>query len=339
MSESNLPCSNKYSQIKFICLGLILFFRQHPTSAQLYVGSDANSLVIKSGESFTYEGLTLTPSADFILTNTTLTRTDAKTISPAPSADYIARYFSFSNTTPAYSGTVRFSYNGATLTPLSAGSLELNIRTNGTQWVNIAGTDNNGSSYVEATGVTSRTLNTLTLGSNIAPLPVSWLQFTAVRKDNTAVLNWITASEYNTQDFMIQHSTAGHWENLGVVKAAGNASTPTGYKYIHNAPLMGYNHYRLVQRDANGKQTFSDMATVWMGEGSAVISVFPNPVQNHQLIVNTTEPTHIALYDATGRRVLSQNLKEGAHTLDVSGLTGGLYRLQAGNAVIPVIIP
>jgi hypothetical protein len=47
----------------------------------------------------------------------------------------------------------------------------------------------------------------------------------------------------------------------------------------------------------------------------------------------------ITLFDATGRRVLSQKLKEGAHTLDVSGMTGGLYRLQSGNEVIPVIIP
>jgi hypothetical protein len=36
---------------------------------------------------------------------------------------------------------------------------------------------------------------------------------------------------------------------------------------------------------------------------------------------------------------MSQYLKEGAHTMDASGLPGGLYRLQSSNAVIPVIIP
>jgi len=333
------PSSDLTFRCKSLLAALSAALISLPCTAQLYIGSDANSLVIKSGESFSYEGLTLTPSADFVLTNTTLTRTDAKTISPAPSADYIARYFSFSNTTPAFSGTIRFSYSGATLTPLSAGGLELNIRTNATQWVNISGTDNNGSSYVEATGVNSRTLNTLTLGSNIAPLPVNWLQFTAVRKDHTAVLNWITASEQNTQDFLVQHNRAGSWEMLGTVKAAGNVATPTNYNFIHTTPSTGYNHYRLVQRDANGKQTFSEIATVWMGEGSAGISVFPNPVQNDLLKITTTEPTQISLYDATGRKVMSQNLKEGTHTMDASGLPGGLYRLQAGNAVIPVIIP
>lgn len=332
------PSSDSTFRCKYIFAGLSAALIYLPCTAQLYIGSDANSLVIKSGESFSYDGLTLTPSADFALTNTTLTRTDAKTISPVPSADYIARYFSFSNTTPAFSGTIRFSYSGATLTPLSAGSLELNIRANATQWVNISGTDNNGSSYVEATGVNSRTLNTLTLGSNVAPLPVSWLKFTAVRKDKTAVLNWITASEYNTQDFVVQHNVAGNWKDLGTVKAAGNAAAPTNYNFTHNTPSKGYNHYRLVQRDANGKQTFSEMATVWMGEGSTGICVFPNPVQNHLLKITTTEPTQISLYDATGRMVMSQNLKEGTHKMDASRLPGGLYRLQAGTAVIPVII-
>jgi hypothetical protein len=309
-----------------------------PCSAQLSIGSDANSLVIKSGESFSYEGLTLTPSADFVLTNTTLTRTDAKTISPTPSANYIARYFSFSNTTPAFSGTIRFSYAGATLTPLSAGSLELNIRANTTQWINISGTDVTGS-YVEATGVTTRTLNTLTLGSNIAPLPVSWLEFVAVKKDNTAVLNWITATEQNSQDFLVQHNTSGNWKTLGIVKAAGNAVTPSTYSYIHTNPVKGHNHYRLIQQDRDGKKSFSEIATVWMGEGIAKISVYPNPVQNHLLNITTAEPTHITIYDATGRKVVHQKLKEGSHTLDVSGMTGGLYRLQSGNEVIPVIIP
>jgi hypothetical protein len=76
-----------------------------------------------------------------------------------------------------------------------------------------------------------------------------------------------------------------------------------------------------------------------MGEGIAKISVYPNPVQNHLLNITTAEPTHITIYDAAGRKVGNQKLKEGSHKLDVSGMTGGLYRLQTGNEVIPVIIP
>lgn len=321
-----------------LVFAFVTAFSALTASAQLSIGSDANSLVIKSGETFSYDGLTLTPSADFTLTNTTLTRTDAKTISPSPGVDYIARYFSFSNTTPAFSGTIRFSYAGATLTPLSAGGLELNIRANGTQWANVSGTDVSGS-YVEATGVTTKTLNTLTLASNIAPLPVRWLQFTAVKKDNTALLTWITASENNTQDFQVQHSTGNAWEVLGTVKAAGNASTPTKYSYLHSSPAAGWNFYRLLQRDKDGKENPSPIASVLMNENGLQTIVYPNPIQNGQLNLTLSEGAQVTLYDATGRKVLSQSLKEGSHTVNAGGLQGGLYHLNVGTNVIPIIIP
>jgi hypothetical protein len=309
-----------------------------PCSAQLSIGSDANSLVIKSGETFNYEGLSLTPSSDFSLSNTTLIRTDAKTISPSPGVDYIARYFSFSNTTPGFSGTIRFSYAGATLTPFSAGGLELNIRANAGQWINISGTDN-GSSFVEATVTGPQTLNTLTLGSNITPLPVSWLEFTAVKKDNTAVLNWITASEFNTQDFQVQHSTGNAWEVLGTVKAANNATTPTKYNYVHPSTAAGWNYYRLLQRDKDGKENPSPIASVLMDKNGLQTMVYPNPIQNGQLNLTLSEGAQVTLYDATGRKVLSQPLREGSHTVNIGGLQGGLYHLSVGADVIPIIIP
>jgi hypothetical protein len=148
----------------------VVFGSIKPCASQLYTGPDINSLVIKSGDSFSYEGITLIPAADFTLNDNTLTRTDAKSISPTPTGDYIARYFSFSNTTAAFSGKIRFSYAGATLSPLTAGLLELNIRTDSTTWTSKSGTDN-GSSYVEATVSGAHTLNTLTLASIGMPLP------------------------------------------------------------------------------------------------------------------------------------------------------------------------
>lgn len=318
---------------------MITLFAIFPCNAQLFIGSDANSLFIKSGESFSYEGLTLSPSADFALTNTTFSRTDAKTITPAPSGDYIARYFSFSNTTPAFTGTIRFSYSGATISPLTAGALELNIRTNGSNWTNINGTDANVSSYVEATVTGSLTLNTLTLASNITPLPVTWLQFTVEKKDNTALLNWITASEINTQDFQVQHNIDSAWETLSTVNAIGNSTTPERYAYIHTAPVSGWNYYRLVQRDRDGKNYHSPIASVLINKNGFQTIVYPNPIQNGQLNLTLAETALVTMYDATGRIVFTQKLFEGTHLLNIGRLQGGLYQLSVGSAVLPIIIP
>ena len=318
----------------------MLIFAVLPCAAQLYIGTDANSLVIKSGETFNFEGLSLTPSADFTLANTTLTKTDARSISPTPPADYVARYFSFSNTTPAFSGTVRFSYAGATLTPLTAGSLELNIRTNGSSWTRVSGTDVSGSSYVAATVSGSATLNTFALASNITPLPVTLLQFSGVRDGNAALLSWTTATEQNTQDFLVQHSPNGRiWQTLDTTKAAGNSNTSVRYGYTHHKPVSGYNYYRLIQRDLDGLSTFSKWVSLRMDNADARSKAYPNPAQNHEIYLMLEEPAQVMLLDAAGRKILSQQLRAGVQTLDLSGLQGGLYHLHTGTTVSSIVIP
>jgi hypothetical protein len=329
----------RYNILITVMTGLITLFAALPCTAQLYIGSDANSLFIKSGETFNYEGLTLSPSSNFTLSNTTLTRTDARTITPAPSGNYAARYFSFSNTTSAFSGTVRISYSGATLLPLLAGSLELNIRTNGTNWTRVSGSDSSAGSFVSATLSSPATLNILALASNVAPLPVSWLQFTAVKKEKTALLTWVTATEQNTQDYLVQYSSTDNWQTLGMVKAAGYSSAPLRYTYVHQSPRPGYNHYRLVQRDLDGTQSFSGIATMIIGDNGSTVSVYPNPLKDQHLTVTVAEPLQVYLFDATGRKVLSQYLREGMHALNLSGLCGGIYQLRAGTEVLPIIIP
>lgn len=74
---------------------------------QLYIGSDG--MTLEGNEALNFDGLTLTPSSDLTLTSTTLSRRDANSISPAPAGTYIKRYFAFSNTTPSFSGSIRFS--------------------------------------------------------------------------------------------------------------------------------------------------------------------------------------------------------------------------------------
>ena len=330
--------STGYRRIKSGLFGLIASCAILPSSAQLFIGSDANSLVIKSGESFSYEGLTLTPSVDFTLTNTTLSRTDSKTITPAPVANYVSRYFSFSNTTSAFSGTIRFSYAGVTLTPLSAGSLELNIRSSTSGWINVSGTDVSGS-YVQASVGSATTLNILTLASNVAPLPVNWLKFSAVQKGNTAELIWVTGTEQNTKDFLVQHSTTGEWQTIGSVNAAGNSMEPIQYNFTHQSPKPGYNHYRLIQRDIDGTNTYSNIATVLMGENTATVSLYPNPAQNGQFILSIAEPLQAELFDALGRKVFSKSITQGVHELNVKDLKSGVYYLRAGAEVLPVIVP
>lgn len=85
-------------------------------------------------------------------------------------------------------------------------------------------------------------------------LPLTWLSFTALQINNRVELKWITATELQTADFIIQHSTDGfHWEDLGTLPAAAYSSGPHAYSFIHNSPSDGRNLYRLIERDLDGK--------------------------------------------------------------------------------------
>ncbi|MFM2139712.1 MAG: hypothetical protein RJA57_2019, partial [Bacteroidota bacterium] len=223
------------------------------TQAQFAVGSEADAVVIKAGEIFHYDGLTLTPSSDITLISTTLTRTDATSITPSPASPYISRYFSFTNTTPAFTGSVRFSYAGASLNGIPEADLRLNVRVNSTSWLAYADAPDITNDYVQST-LTATTLNTLTLASATSPLPVTWLDFMAVNQNGRTALHWITATEINSRDFLVQHSTnTQEWTTIGNVLAAGQSVIQQQYNLIHETPRPGYNYYRLIQRDIDGR--------------------------------------------------------------------------------------
>lgn len=325
--------------MKKVLITLALGLAFTVTHGQFYIGSDANSLVIKSGESFSYDGLTLTPSADLSLTNTTLTKTDANTISPAPTGTYIKRYFSFSNTTPSFSGTIRFSYSGADLNGLTESGLSLNIRT-GAAWTAVGGTVVSASSYVEATSLNvTNGLNTLTLASTSGALPVTWLKFTAEKKGSTSVLTWATATEQNTQDFLVQHSVMGSdWKTLGTVKSAGNATIRKDYAFTHYTPAPGYNYYRLIQRDQDGQFSYSKVATVLLDKEDVKLKVFPNPVQDGKLNVVLKEAGPVRIFDAAGRQVFSQIYAAGLHSVNISNLSIGVYTIKVNSESVRIIL-
>lgn len=325
--------------MKRVLITLTLSLTVAVTNAQLYIGSDASSLVIKSGESFRYEGLTLYPSADLTLTNTTLTKTDANTISPTPIGTYISRYFSFSNTTPAFSGTIRFSYAGANLNGLTESTLSMNIKTSA-DWTSVGGTVVSASSYVEATSLSiTNGLNTLTLASSSAALPVTWLKFTAEKRQQTSVLAWSTANEQNTKDFLVQHSTnSSNWITIGSVMAAGNSTLRKDYTYTHYNPATRYNYYRLIQRDQDEQFSYSKVVTVLMDKEDSQLKVFPYPVQGGKINVVLKEAAHIRIFDAGGRQVYSQLSAAGLQAIDVSMFAKGIYFINVNAESITISI-
>jgi hypothetical protein len=171
-------------------------------------------------------------------------------------------------------------------------------------------------------------------------LPVIWHSFTASKLNGSIILNWSTASEQNTKDFEVQYSTnATSWDVLGTVQAAGNSSATRNYSFTHQTPLKNsaYNYYRILQRDIDGKFSYSKIVSIIFNEPGPDMSVYPNPVSD-VLTVYLSESKLVRLINAAGAIVWQSNLPAGRNQISVSQYSKGVYVLTAGGQSNRVII-
>jgi hypothetical protein len=196
-------------------------------------------------------------------------------------------------------------------------------------WVKQTGTTSSTSVSLTYTGYTG-TFSPFAVGDNAMILPLTWISFSAQKNGNTALLNWTTANEQNTNSFIIQHSTDGiNWTQVGSEKAAVNNSGESNYSFVHTSPENGYNFYRILQIDRDGRSSYSKTASVYFGDNAARLNIFPNPVVTGQLNVVMPKAAQIRIFNGEGKLVLKKQLTKGVQTIDVSKLAKGTYSIQA----------
>ncbi len=194
-----------------------------------------------------------------------------------------------------------------------------------------------GSNSLTFTGYTG-TFSPFAIGDAMISLPADWKSFTAGRLKKSVLLNWETFAEYNTQDYLVQHSASGTaWTTIGSVLSHNNAQTVQRYSFEHMSPGAGVNHYRIIQRDLNGKMRFSKVLAIKI-DAAAVLSIYPNPVTGGQLTVQMEAAGLIQVYNQVGIAVFQATGKPGQNRLDVSSLPKGMYTLKSGMQAIPFIV-
>lgn len=94
-------------------------------------------------------------------------------------------------------------------------------------------------------------------------LPVELLEFNASKQGDGVLVDWTTLSELNCDRFEVLKSyDAGIWKNIGMVKGAGNSSSPIRYNHYDNEPLTQTTYYRLKQVDYDGQLSYSGIVAV-----------------------------------------------------------------------------
>jgi hypothetical protein len=151
-----------------------------------------------------------------------------------------------------------------------------------------------------------------TLGSStlLNPLPVELLSFTAVPEGSNVKTAWQTATETNSDYFIIERSADGAaWEFVARREAAGFSTQVRNYEAFDLMPLPGVSYYRLRQTDINGTEHIYPPVAVNFEPGTAVNAF----VQGNELMLAfapSANPAQaeITVNDAAGRVCIQQKV-------------------------------
>jgi trimeric autotransporter adhesin len=172
------------------------------------------------------------------------------------------------------------------------------------------------------------TENVYSLNSNVVPLPLTLVQFTAKLKETEVDLTWATQNEMNVSHFNIQRSvTAETFLNIGKVAATGSSSQQS-YTYTDKAPEKAGNlYYRLEIVDKDGKVTYSKIQSIKVRASFDFTLISAKG----EAIINLGDVNGLAtikISDANGRIQLQKKQKINAGEpvrLSTSALAAGMY--------------
>ena len=123
-----------------------------------------------------------------------------------------------------------------------------------------------------------------TFSNNNSIVPLTWLSFTAVVKQNNVLLSWATANESNTDYFEIERSVDGkNFITIGTQKANNLYSLQNDYSFLDTSAAEAnsiFLYYRLKQTDKDSRVSYSNIIPVNFRKEQSIITVYPNPVQN-----------------------------------------------------------
>jgi hypothetical protein len=171
-------------------------------------------------------------------------------------------------------------------------------------------------------------------------LPVELVQLTAVETTAGVLVRWSTASEKQSQHFVVERAVAAgtaatSFQRLGEVAAAGNTTQAHSYSFLDanvaplTAPIL---YYRLRVVNEDGGENLSPVVVVKHQVGRGItLTVSPNPAaasEEVQLQVASPalENAVLHIYNTQGKLV-RRLVNNARQRLQLQGLPAGLYHV------------
>jgi hypothetical protein len=168
-------------------------------------------------------------------------------------------------------------------------------------------------------------------------LPVELLFFNGKKIDQSAnELSWATATEHNSDYFVIEKSANGvDFEYMTQVNGGGNSNTRLNYTTTDHSPFEGETYYRLKQVDYDGNKRYSQIISIEsdLDKLSTIVADYNNE-DRVDLIYYSSKNTiaSVEIYSSNGSLVKKKEVVviNGRNTEAVSksGLSSGVYVLK-----------
>lgn len=171
-------------------------------------------------------------------------------------------------------------------------------------------------------------------GDNETPLPIELKSFAGACNNEMVVLTWETASENNSNFFILQSSRdAINWYKVDSIQAAGFSTSLQSYKSFQ--PISNAIYYRLKQVDFNGEEKiYGPIYLNCEDEYSQAAFTFPNPSKTDfyiKLVSNSEGLASVRVKDINGKNLFenSYTLNNGINLLNVNKeFPTGMYLIE-----------
>ena len=166
-----------------------------------------------------------------------------------------------------------------------------------------------------------------------ATLPVTLTNFNAAQRSNKVNLTWETLFELNNDGFEIERRIGGgSYQKIAFVdsKAPGGNGDAFSYSFEDATNLpKGVTYYRLRQVDLDGNATYSEIKAVRTGNGTIILSVYPNPSRG---TTNVALPSGVGTYDISVDDFTGKSVQRfsglTSSNLQLNNLKPGMYMLR-----------
>ena len=160
-------------------------------------------------------------------------------------------------------------------------------------------------------------------------LPVTLIDFSGAKVENTIALKWNTAEETNSDHFDVQRSADGkNWATIGTQKSQGESYAVVHYGFVDKKPALGDNFYRLKMVDVDKTFAYSKIIKVGYDVQALNSEFYPNPVSDILNLRSTdwNQVKSVEMHSLTGLSVYKSG-KSVSKTIDVKNLPVGMYIL------------